>query len=200
MSKKNKKLDDCTCEDEKCHCHGDCDNSKNCDCNDECDCEKNCECEKDCKCEQKKACDESELKQKADEYLGCLQRLQAEFENYRRRTREELELEKIRAKAEVISVFLPCLDTFKEAKKSISDANVLKGVEMIENKILTALSNLKVEKIESIGKVYDPKLHEAIAVMTDGGKENDIILEEYQTGYTFAGRVIREAKVVVNKK
>ena len=97
-------------------------------------------------------------------------------------------------------MFLPCLDTFKEAKKSINDEAVLKGVEMIENKILDALKSLGVEKIPSIGEVYNPHLHEAMMAMKDEKKENNIILDEFQAGYMFEGKVIRHSKVIVNKK
>ena len=71
---------------------------------------------------------------------------------------------------------------------------------MIENSILETLKNIGVEKIDAIGKVYDPHLHNAIAVMKDESKENDIILAEYQAGYKFNDKVIRYSKVIVNKK
>ena len=71
---------------------------------------------------------------------------------------------------------------------------------MIENKIIEALTSLGVEKINSIGQVYNPHLHNVIAVMNDQEKENDIILDEYQAGYKFNDKVIRYAKVIVNKK
>ena len=71
---------------------------------------------------------------------------------------------------------------------------------MIENKILSALNDLGVEKIESIGQEYSPHLHNAIAVVKDESKDNDIILEEFQAGYKYKDKVIRYAKVIVNKK
>lgn len=70
---------------------------------------------------------------------------------------------------------------------------------MIEGKINEALKSLGVEKLPSIGQVYDPHIHESLAVMRDESKENDIILEEYQAGYKFNGKVLRYAKVIVNK-
>lgn len=139
---------------------------------------------------------------KADEgnkYLDMARQIQADFENFRRHSAENVKKAKIDGQASVIEVFLPCLDTFKEAKKSISDENVLKGVEMIEGKINEALKSLGVEKLPSIGQVYDPHIHESLAVMRDESKENDIILEEYQAGYKFNGKVLRYAKVIVNK-
>ncbi len=172
----------CHCHEEghECHCHDSCD--EDCDCEDEgCD----CECHTD-----------SRL---AGEYLAMAQRLQADFDNYRKRVAEQLDFQREEGRKSVISVFLPCLDTFKEAKKSIDDEKVLAGVNMIEEKINNALASLKVEKVASIGEKYDHNLHEVIAVMRDESKENDVILEEYQAGWTLNGKVIRYAKVVVNK-
>ena len=132
-------------------------------------------------------------------YLQMAQRLQADFDNYRKRVAEQLDYQREEGKKSVIEVFLPCLDTFKEAKKSIADEKVLSGVNMIESKILAALKTLGVEKIESIGQKFDHNLHEVIAVLRDEKKENDIVLDEYQAGYTMKGKVIRYSKVIVNK-
>ena len=71
---------------------------------------------------------------------------------------------------------------------------------MIEHNILQALEKLGVQKIQSVGQNYDPNLHNAIAVMCDEKKPNDIILDEYQAGYKYNDRVIRYSKVIVNKK
>ena len=157
-----------------------------------------CEEKHECKCAQhgKNCHGQSE---EDGQYLLMAQRLQADFDNYRRRVSDQLDRERQEGAKSVIEVFLPCLDTFKEAKKSITDEKVLSGVNMIENKILEALASLKVEKIASIGQKFDPNLHNVIAVMEDKTKENDIILEEYQSGWTYNGRVLRYAKVIVNK-
>ncbi len=175
-----------------------CENKEPCNCDEHCECENcNCEesyCEKECNCKE----DEAELK--AQEYLQLAQRIQAEFENYRRRMADELVLKKQEGIVSVINVFLPCLDTFKEAKKSITDEKVLEGVNMIEQKIYSALDTLKVEKIETVGKKFDPNLHDVIAVMHYDKQEEDIILDEYQAGYTYNGKVIRYSKVIVNKR
>lgn len=140
------------------------------------------------------------VEDKASIYLEMAQRLQADFENYRRRSLEQISKAKEDGKISVIEVFLPCLDTFKIAKKAIKDEKSLQGVEMIENKILNTLKDLGVEKINSIGEKYDPNLHEAITVMRNEEVENDIILEEFQAGYKYNDKVIRYAKVIVNKK
>lgn len=76
---------------------------------------------------------------------------------------------------------------------------MLAGINMIEEKILNALKTLKVEKIETIGQKFDHNTMEVIAVMKDETKEMDIVLDEFQAGWTFDGKVIRYAKVIVNK-
>lgn len=169
-------------EEKKCHCQ-----EENCNCGGECNCH-----EDECKCGH-------HHNDKVQQYLAIAQQIQADFENFRRRALQEVKDAKISGQASVIEVFLPCLDTFKEAKKSISDEAVLAGVEMIENKINDALKSLGVEKIPSEGEVYNSHLHEAIAVVHDESKENDVICQEYQAGYTFNGKVIRYSKVIVNK-
>ncbi len=144
--------------------------------------------------------EESSQAMPINEYLDMARRVQADFDNFRRHAAENVKRAKLEGQASVIEVFLPCLDTFKEAKKSITDEVVLKGVEMIENKINDALKELGVEKINSIGEVYNPHIHNVIAVMRDDEKENDIILDEYQAGYKFNDKVLRYAKVIVNKR
>ncbi len=169
---------------------------ENCKCNENCNCEGQCKCDEENKCDENCTCGED----KVNEYLDMAKRLQAEFENYRKRTFFELKKAKEDGEINVIEVFLPCLDTFKVAKKSITDPKVLEGVEMIENNISQALEKIGVQKIESIGQKYDPNLHNVIAIANVADKENDIILDEYQAGYKYNDRVIRYSKVIVNKK
>ncbi len=164
--------------------------------------EEKCEGCCDCHCHEGEDFELDENVQTSDQagqYLQMAQRLQADFDNYRKRVAEQLDYQRQEGIKSVIEVFLPCLDTFKEAKKNIADEKVLAGVNMIENKILDALQTLKVEKIETIGKVYNPHMHNVIAVMSDPSKEEDTILDEYQTGWCMNGKVIRYSKVIVNK-
>ena len=221
MSDECKHDKDCHCGD-SCQCGEECSCGEGCSCEGECSCHDDCSCKKDnctcddsckgeCSCKDKKD-DENECEEKCDcsqcqsendkslEYLNLAKQIQADFENFRRHAMEDIKQARLNGQSSVIEVFLPCLDTFKEAKKSITDDNVLKGVEMIENNVNEALKNLGVEKINSIGEKYNPHLHNVIAVMRDEDKDNDIILDEYQAGYKFHDKVIRYAKVIVNKK
>ena len=204
--KKDRKLDEevkdkCQCGD-NCTCGDNCDCSDNCHCGNECHCTDECACGDDCTCGGDNKCSENCIcsSTSESEYLELAKRIQAEFENFRKRSYFELEKAREDGAISVIEVFLPCLDTFKVAKKSISDPTVLEGVEMIENNIIKALEKIGVEKIESVGKVYNPHLHNVIAVTKVEDKDNDIILDEYQAGYKYKGKVIRYSKVIVNKK
>lgn len=183
---------------EECHCHEsgeNCGCSGNCDCGGDCHCHDDERCNEDCDCENGHVCCEH-----GEEYLDLARRVQADFENFRRHAIEDIKKARVDGQISVIEAFLPCLDIFKEAKKSIADENVLKGVEMIENKILSSLESLGVKKVQSIGEVYNPHVHNVIAVVRKEELENDIIVEEYQSGYEFNGKIIRDAKVIVNKK
>jgi len=187
--------EECNCGDE-CHCGENCNCSGGCDCGENCHCHEGHKCNDECDCEN----DAHECCSHGEEYLELARRVQADFENFRCHAIEDIKKARIDGQVSVIEVFLPCLDIFKEAKKSITDESVLKGVEMVENKIIDSLSSLGVKKVESIGKVYDPKIHNVIAVVKNEQLENDIIIDEYQSGYEFNGKIIRDAKVIVNKK
>lgn len=184
------------CEKEECHCGENCNCSGGCDCGENCHCHDGHRCNEECDCENgvHECCSHGE------EYLELARRVQADFENFRRHAIEDIKKARIDGQVSVIEAFLPCLDIFKEAKKTISDESVLKGVEMVENKIIDSLSNLGVKKLESIGQVYNPHYHNVIAVVKNDQLENDIIVDEYQSGYEFNGKIIRDAKVIVNKK
>ncbi len=205
MSKENVKKEDFT--EKKCKCNEECSCEENCSCGEECTCKekeskdkesKKCHCSEHEKCDC--GCDCSEENVSGQEYLNLAKQIQADFENFRRHALEDIKQAKISGQASIIEAFLPCLDTFKEAKKSINDAEVLKGVEMIENKIIETLKNVGVEKIESVGQKYDPHIHNVIAVLNIADKDNGVIIDEYQAGYIFNGKVIRYSKVIVNKK
>ncbi len=195
--------ENCTCGDD-CSCGEKCNCGEKCDCSDDCGCgSEGCTCGEECSCHDEERCSDTctcEHGSKEQEYLNLARQIQADFENYRRRSQEEVKSSYSKGQAAVIEVFLPCLDTFKEAKKMITDETVLKGVNMIEDKIGDALKSLGVQKISSIGEKYNPHFHNVIAVLKDESKENDIILDEYQAGYTLNDKVIRYAKVIVNKK
>lgn len=143
---------------------------------------------------------QTNLEAKVLEYLQTAQRLQAEFDNYRKRAQEQITQSRFDGMADAISQFIPALDSFNNAKKLITDPKMLEGFCMIENQILSAFKNLGVKKIETKNQHFDPQLHNALAVQTDNSLDNDIIINEYQAGYKLKDKIIRYSQVIVNKK
>jgi len=179
---------------------------KNCKCGDECKCtpEDNCGCMEEggeCTCDDNnKQCNCKDGKEdKSAEYLELAQRIKAEFENYKRRNAEVASTSYNNGVASAVTTLLPVIDSFNQAKANITDSAVLSGVDLIYNQLMTALNSLNVEKIDCLGKVFDPNYHNAVLVGKDEAYPNDTILEEYQAGFVMNGKVIRPSVVKVNK-
>ena len=133
-----------------------------------------------------------EKDRKEKDYLKQLQILQAEFENFRKRTeKERMELLK-NANEDLIIKLLSVLDNFELAMKHIND----KGVDMIYSELYSILEKEGLKTINTEGK-FDPKTHEAL--VQEDGKEDENILEEIQKGYTLNDKVIRASKVKISK-
>ena len=126
-------------------------------------------------------------------------RLQADFENFKRRTRQEKEELGIVVTGEVVSTLLPVIDNFGRALQSeVQDASaLLTGIDMIYKQFMQTLEKVGVVQIEAVGKQFDPKLHEAVMRMEDSETEDGIIVEELQPGYEVLGRVVRPSMVKV---
>lgn len=149
--------------------------------------------------EKKIASLEAELEEKESRYL----RLQADFENSRRRARLDFEAaQKYRAQS-LISDLLPVLDNFERALNVETDneqtKSLLQGMEMIHRTLLDALKKEGVEPIESQGKEFDPHFHQAVMQVEEEGVDSNIVVEEFQKGYVLKDRVIRPAMVKVNQ-
>ncbi|MBI1792357.1 MAG: nucleotide exchange factor GrpE [Acidobacteria bacterium] len=127
-----------------------------------------------------------------------LLRRQAEFENLRRRAeRDRLEFVQY-AGAEIMRDILPAVDDFERALKVESaDAEYRRGVELIYQRLLEALKKAGLEPMECAGKPFDPNLHQAVDRKETEEVEDQTILEEYQRGYSFRGKLLRPAMVKV---
>ncbi len=155
--------------------------------------------EKLTKLEEQLAALQKELEEKENRYL----RLQADFENSRRRARLDYEAaQKYRAQ-NLISDILPVLDNFERALNVETDheqtKSLLQGMEMIYRSLLDALKKEGVEVIESEGKEFDPNFHQAVMQVAEEGYDSNIVVEEFQKGYVLKDRVIRPAMVKVNQ-
>ncbi|MBW3003111.1 nucleotide exchange factor GrpE [Candidatus Woesearchaeota archaeon] len=146
--------------------------------------------------EQKQKKDQRD--EKIAELTDTLQRLQAEFENYRKRIEKEKQDFAKMASKEVILKLLPILDNFELALKNKEcNEEFVKGVELIFSELWQALSDEGLKKIEAKGK-FDPYTQEAL-LAEESDKEQDTVLEVLQQGYSLNDNVIRHAKVKVAK-
>lgn len=137
---------------------------------------------------------------RAAEMTDMAQRIQAEFDNYRRRNRDSAVKVRDDAIAEVITKLIPTLDVIAEAQKMISDETVKKGVSMISGDIEKILASYGAEEIEAEGKPFDPRVHEAIMQAPAAAEEErDTVKQVFQKGYKMGERVLRPARVIINK-
>lgn len=132
-----------------------------------------------------------------DRYL----RLAAEFDNFRKRSeRERLEALEYAA-AGPLAALLPVLDDFERALKvQCADAEYVRGIELIYQRLSDTLRKLGLEPVEAEGRPFDPNLHHAIERVEDAGVEQDTVIAELQRGYSYKGRLLREALVRVAVK
>lgn len=160
--------------------------------------EKNCQCQ-ECADE---VCDDyyTELENKVKEYIHTAQQIQADFDNYRKKTFSQIADAKLDGQIMAISKLLPVLDSFASAKKMVTDEKLLEGFLLIENQIIASFSTLGVEKIEAVGQKFDPNIHNALAVVNEENLEDNIIKEEYQAGYKIGEKIIRYSQVIVNRR
>lgn len=143
--------------------------------------------------------------QERDEYLSLAQRIQADFDNYRRRNKNAIAEAYDAATADVVKAFLPVLDNLERAldsaKESSSHEAIAKGVEMVVRQFKDVLNKLGVEEIEALGKSFDPELHEAVMrAECEEGVEDNTVVEVLQKGYKYKDRVIRHSMVKVAVK
>jgi molecular chaperone GrpE len=141
----------------------------------------------------------SKLEEADNRYL----RLQADFDNYRRRTRLEIEAgEKYKAQ-KLVTELLPVLDNFERGLKVEADneqtKTLLQGMEMIYRSLVDALKKEGVEPIEAVGKEFDPNFHQAVMQGEDENFASNIVIDEFQKGYMLKDRLIRPSMVKVNQ-
>lgn len=142
----------------------------------------------------------AEQRQQTQEYLDQLQRLQADFSNYRRRMVQERSQAAERGKEEVLMALLPVIGNLRLAlQHADQDANAVReGVQMIWQQCEDFIRQQGVEQIATVGEPFNPALHEALtmAPATDETPANTIVAE-VNAGYTLKGQLLRAAQVVV---
>ncbi len=159
------------------------------------------EIEKEIAKEKKEDSKETKTENKETKELICLlQRTQAEFENYRKRVDRDKQAFCEASNKDLILKILPILDNFDLALKNIKEKNqFVEGMELIYSQLLSILENEGIRQIETVGKKFDPYLHEALMQERSEEEENTVI-EEFQKGYYLKDKVIRHSKVKVSKR
>jgi molecular chaperone GrpE len=135
------------------------------------------------------------------ELMNTLVRRQADFENYRKRIEKERQQERNRGVEGLIEQLLPILDAFDRAlvgHDDLANADYRKGFEMIRGQLWSALAKQGLERVQSVGKEFDPHLHHAIENVETADHAPGVVVGELQPGYLFHGRVLRPAMVRVS--
>ena len=129
-------------------------------------------------------------------------RLQAEFENFKKRTQREKEAAQKYKAQDLVNDLLPVKDNFDSALDTEVDEaskGFKEGIEMVYKQLTEALTSHGVEEIATVGEEFDPNLHHAVMQANDENYDSNIVVEELQKGYSLKDRVIRPAMVKVNQ-
>ncbi len=140
-----------------------------------------------------------DLVRERDEMKAVAQRVQADFENYRKRVMREQTALAERASESLVEQLLPVLDNFGLALLSLDEADekVRKGVELVYADLLGVLEKAGLERIDALGKPFDPHEHEAVA--QEDGDGEPVVCDILRSGYRLKGRVLRPATVRVTR-
>lgn len=169
----------------------------------ECECEGVCECEADENAEAETCSGTADTKK--DALIADLQdrvkRQMAEFDNYRKRTEKEKSAMFEMGASDVVKKLLPIVDNFERGFKSVSEEELetpfAKGMDMVYKQTMKMLEDISVKPIEAVGQEFNPELHNAVMHVEDDSVGENIIVEEFEKGYTYRDTVIRHSMVKV---
>ncbi|MGI6344442.1 MAG: nucleotide exchange factor GrpE [Bacillota bacterium] len=126
-------------------------------------------------------------------------RLQADFDNYRKRTLREREEQSVLAELALLENLLPVLDNFERALANCpSDDPWVEGVLLVQRQLLDILKRCGLEPIECLHQPFDPNLHEAVQREESSEVPDGTVLRELKTGYLYKGRLLRASVVIVS--
>lgn len=143
-----------------------------------------------------------ELRHERDEYLESLQRLQAEFANFRKRVLKESQQAGLRASQQVIEDLLPVLDNFERAMKAAAEHEqqaLAGGIELVYGQLRDLLTRRGLCEIKAHGQAFDPNRHEAVLCQPSAEHEEGTVMEVLEKGYQLEDKVVRPAKVIVSQ-
>jgi molecular chaperone GrpE len=141
----------------------------------------------------------AELERERDEYLDSLQRLKAEFDNFRKRTARESAAQSARASESLVKELLPVLDDLERglvAAEEHEEAKLEEGVRLVHRALADVLARTGLAEIETDG-AFDPHVHEALLTQPAEDAEPGSVVQVLQKGYRLGDRVLRPARVVV---
>ena len=134
------------------------------------------------------------------EYISLAQRLQADFENFKKITeKQNKDIIKF-ANENIIKEFLDCYEDFGRALNVENDENLREGIELTYNNFKDILTKEGVEEIPAKGEKFDLNKHEALMVQSSEDVENGYVIEELMKGYMYKDKVLKYSKVIVCKK
>ena len=137
-------------------------------------------------------------KEQLDEQEDRLKRLMAEFDNFKKRSSKEREGMYNSLVSDIFTSLLPVVDNLENAVNAeTEDIAYKQGVELVLKQFKDVLAANGVQEIETVGKTFDPELHEAVASVVDESLGEKVIKEEYRKGYKIGNKVIRHSMVVV---
>jgi molecular chaperone GrpE len=148
--------------------------------------------------EEDPANEEERIVEQPEDYLALAQRIQADFENYRKRAAREAAQAGERAKSGLIRELLPIVDNLERALTSAEEGeqHLAEGVRLVHAELIAVLERNGVEQFDPAGEKFDPSEHEALSVREDG--DAGMVLDVVEKGYRSNGTILRPARVVVS--
>jgi molecular chaperone GrpE len=141
------------------------------------------------------------LRSENEELISTLQRLQADFENYRKRAQRDQDALVARAGERIVKELLPVLDDLERALEAAAqheEAKLEEGVRLVHRELVEALAREGLVEVETDGQ-FDPHVHEALVSQPSEEEEDGSVIEVLQKGYRLGDRVLRPARVVVSQ-
>lgn len=146
----------------------------------------------------KKKKEKDKFEQQVEELTDRLKRSMAEFDNYRKRTEKEKSSMYIIGAKDIVEKMLPIVDNFERGLAQAPEGDAFaEGMKMIYKQMMTTFDEMGVKAIEAVGKEFDPNLHNAVMHVEDETVEENIVVEEFQKGYTYKDFVVRHSMVKV---
>jgi molecular chaperone GrpE len=140
-----------------------------------------------------------EARAKNEQLLTRIKYLQADFENYRKRTEKEVKETEDNALSSLVKSLLETLDELELAVRNAKESEQIQlydGLKMVQKKLISSLGAAGLSRVDCVGRPFDPAVHEAVEKV-DGSGDEDVVIGEVRPGYVFRGRVLRPSMVKV---